>query len=486
MRRTIITLIFLFLIVFKNYGQTIAADSISKRVTQYLTALENIGFSGSVVVEVNGVPVVSKGYGYADREAEIKNSPSTVFDIGSLTKQFTASGILKLEMQGKLTTRDSLSKYFENLPDDKKQITIHDLLRHRSGLVSNVGGDYDSISETEFLKKVFSSALQFNVGTDFSYSNIGYSLLAMIIEKVSRQSYEMFLYENLWKPAEMEMTGYKRPPYTLNQIAVGYDDENKIWGKPTAKSWDKTSPYWHLKGNGGILSTSDDLYKWHKCLLTEKVLSKEAIHKLYYPKLRAEEKPTSYYAYGWDVSKTNRQTTQIWHDGTNHIFYADMLRYIDEKKTLILLSNQFHPHFNNLNFELSRIIFNPSFSPEMPAPDNTINRNFTLEIIRTIELQGLEKAKKQYKKRAGTEQLLEYYLRNSGFDYIDHAKPEIAIQIFEMNAFAYPHSAKALQGLAEGYMETGKKELAIKYFNESLRINSDNPFIVEMLKLMDK
>lgn len=194
---------------------------------------------------------------------KIKNSPKTVYDIGSITKQFTAAAILKLEMQGKLSTNDKISKFFDGIPADKQQITIHDLLRHQSGLISNIGRDYEKITEKEFLDKVFSSKLQFSIGSSFSYSNIGYSLLAIIIEKASNQSYETYLYENLWEPSQMEMTGYKRPAFDKKMIAIGYENDNKVWGKPTDKEWDGVSPYWHLKGNGGILSTTEDLYKWH-------------------------------------------------------------------------------------------------------------------------------------------------------------------------------------------------------------------------------
>lgn len=483
----LLTAIFaLIFLLHTNCGQTSKENETHKRIDSYLSALENVGFYGSVLVEINGEKIISKGYGFSDVEKQIKNSPKTVFDIGSITKQFTAAAILKLEMQGKLSTDDKISKFFDKLPTDKQQITIHDLLRHQSGLISNVGRDFEKISEEEFLEKVFNSELQFPVGTNFAYSNIGYSLLAIIIEKISDQSYETYLYENLWKPSKMEMTGYTRPAFDNKLIAVGYENENKVWGKPTDKEWDTSSPYWHLKGNGGILSTTEDLYKWHTCLLTEKVLSKDAKQKLYHPKLRAEETEKSYYAYGWDVSTTNRNTHQVWHNGTNRILYADFLRFIDEKVTFIMLSNKSHPNFNNLNFEMARIVFNPNFIPEIPIADNLENRRFTNKIIATINKVGLEKAKEEYAKNKNDEQLLEFLMREEGFNHIDNGKPEIAIQIFEMNVFAYPKSAKALQGLGEGYMETGKNELALKYLKESLAINPDNPFVNRLIKQLDK
>ncbi len=478
-----LTAVFAFIFFFNTAsGQGGKKNDPVKRIESYLSKLEKAGFHGSVLVELGGEKRISKGYGYANREKKIKNTPNTIFDIGSITKQFTAAAILKLEMQGRLSTEDKISKYFENIPGDKESITIHDLLRHQSGLISGIGQDFEKISEAEFLEKLFASKLRFAVGTGFSYSNTGYSLLAMIIEKISGQSYETFLYENLWKPAQMETTGYTRPRFDRGLIAVGYHSDNQVWGKPTDKEWDQTAPYWHLKGNGGILSTTGDLYKWQQCLLTEFVLSKEAKQKLYYPKLRTGEEDQGYYAYGWWVSKTGRNTTQVMHSGTNRVLYAHFLRLIDENITLVLLSNKSHPYSDPLNFEISKIIFNPAYQPEIPVTDNAENRDFTNRIIKTIKESGLEQAKSAYKKRKSSEQLLEFLMRNEGFDHIDNQEPAIAMQIFEMNVFAYPRSAKALQGLGEGYMETGNKELALKYFNLSLGIEPDNPFVRDMIK----
>ncbi|MBK6364712.1 MAG: beta-lactamase family protein [Saprospiraceae bacterium] len=202
-----------------------------------------------MLVELNGNKVISKGYGYRNAELKEKNTPNTIFDIGSLTKQFTAAAILKLEMQGKLSTSDTITKYFQNVPVDKSTITIHDLLRHQSGLQSNVGEDYDPITETAFLDSLMISPLQFKIGSDFSYSNIGYSLLALIIEKVSGQTYEQYLYEKLWKPSGMEVTGYSRPNFNTVLIAMGYGKNYTIWGNQQIKvEWEMhhTITYWEM------------------------------------------------------------------------------------------------------------------------------------------------------------------------------------------------------------------------------------------------
>ncbi len=273
-----ITICFILLLIISNtcFPQTKSSNETAKtirRLETYLDKIEAVGFSGTVLVGLNDKKVISKGYGFRNINQKLKNTTNTIFDIGSITKQFTAAAIVKLEMQGKLNTEDKISKYFSDVPKDKSEITIHQLLRHSSGLQSVVGGDYNKISQSEFIEKVMKTPLRFESGTRFSYSNVGYSLLAMIIEKVSGESYEQFLYENLWKPSNMETTGYTRPNFDNGLIAIGYTGD-EVWGKPIEKAWETGAPYWHLKGNGGILSTTEDLYKWNLALLSDKFYPK--------------------------------------------------------------------------------------------------------------------------------------------------------------------------------------------------------------------
>src|SRR5690606_35365647 len=233
-------------------------------------------------------------------------------------------------------------------------------------------------------------------------------------------------------------------------------------------------------------STTKDLFKWDVALKSDLILSEEAKQKLYHPKLRENESENSIYAYGWDVTQTDRNTTEVWHNGSNRIFYADFLRYIDENITLIMLTNKSHQNFNNLCFDISKMIFNPTFNPEIPIHDNIQNRNFTKHILKTIDDFGLEKAKEEFNKRDEGVNLLEFLMRDEGFDHIDNKQPKIAMLIFEMNVYAYPNSAKALQGLGEGHMETGNKEMALKYFRQSLSINPYNNFVNRMIKELEQ
>jgi CubicO group peptidase (beta-lactamase class C family) len=455
-----------------------------KRVEAYLAKLDKAEYTGTVMVAVDGKPVVSKGYGFSEAERRLRNSPRTIFDTGSVTKQFTAAAVLKLEMEGKLSTADKIGKYFPNVPADKADITIHHLLRHSSGLPSSVGKDFEKITESEFVEKVFAAPLRSPVGVRFGYSNIGYSLLALIVEKVSGRSYEQYLYENLWKPAGMEMTGYSRPKFDKDVIAVGYRDGER-WGKPTEKEWAGDAPYLHLKGNGGVLSTTEDLLKWDRALATDKFLSKEAKRKYYFPELRADENGRSHYGYGWDVSTTGRGTTRVRHNGANGVFYADFYRFVDEGVTIIAMSNRRQLHFNETALILSKIIFDAKYTPVDPVADTPANQAFTEAIVKLALEKGASIAMESYRNRNKGSDLLEWAVNSKGYDLIDEKKFKEAIELFRLNVLAFPKSANAYDGLGEAYEEAGYKALAVENYKRALLLDSENEHAQNVLKRLE-
>ena len=148
--------------VAQNTGWRATPKTVDK-VKNYLAKLDKLGYNGAVLVAIDGKAVVSRGFGFSDEERRVKNSPQTVFDIGSVTKQFTAAAILKLEMQGKLSTADPITKYFERVPPDKASITIHELLRHAAGLPSvDAGSSLNrcwSVSASVWLAALSSAAI---------------------------------------------------------------------------------------------------------------------------------------------------------------------------------------------------------------------------------------------------------------------------------------------------------------------------------------
>ena len=316
---------------------SIAADdpSLSRRLDQWLTTSE---YRGVVLVAKDGNIVLEKGYGLSDREAEVPFGPESVFTVGSITKQFTAAAILKLEMQGKLHVEDSIAKHLPGVPTDKNSITIHQLLTHTSGLASDFAGDFDKVGRDAYVRLVLGSTLRSAPGTEYSYANAGYSLLGAIVELVSGRPYEEFLRANLFVPAGMERTGYRLPKWEAGREAVGYRDGER-WGRLSERPWADDGPYWALRANGGMLSTVGDLYRWDRALQGNTVLSPEARAKLFTPYVAEGPGADSHYGYGWAISESPWGSREIGHNGGNGVFSADFRRFPDDRIVVITASN---------------------------------------------------------------------------------------------------------------------------------------------------
>jgi CubicO group peptidase (beta-lactamase class C family) len=349
----------------QNQSKGVVKSELGIKLDRQMQQLAEKGFSGVLFVAKDGRIVLDKGYGVANKEQQIPYNPKTVFDIGSITKQFTGAAILKLEMQGKLRATDEIGKYFKDVPPDKAGITLHHLLTHSAGLIDVVGGDYEKITRDELIKQALASRLQSVPGAKYEYSNLGYSLLAAIIENVTGKSYERYLHDNLFKPAGMKKTGYVIPKWKRGNLAVGYNQDGSQWGTPLDQNWDTDGPFWNLRGNGGILSTAGDLYKWHLALEGEKILSKPAKEKYFASHIAESPKAVSFYGYGWVTQKTSRGTRLISHDGGNRFFYALFRRYIDENVVLIVATNSANPALMKDFAKVSGIIFSSNQSGNM-------------------------------------------------------------------------------------------------------------------------
>jgi CubicO group peptidase (beta-lactamase class C family) len=308
------------------------------RLDAYLRRLADYDFSGVVLVARGGRPVLEAGYGLADREAKRPFSPDTVVSLGSITKQFTAAAVLKLEAQGKLAVGDPVTKFFKGVPADKAGITLHHLLTHSAGLESDFGeGDFEPVSREEIIRRALASKLRSRPGERYHYSNAGYSLLAAVVELVSGQGYETYLRDNLFKPAGMTRTGYRLPGWRPEELAQGYRRGRRT-GTIVERPWAADGPYWNLRGNGGIHTTAGDMLKWHLALEGDAVLPKEARAKMFTPHVREGDMPT-HYGYGWVVGKTPRGTRLIEHNGGDGTFSADCKRYTDDGVFVFATSN---------------------------------------------------------------------------------------------------------------------------------------------------
>jgi CubicO group peptidase (beta-lactamase class C family) len=317
----------------------VVRGDVAARVDQYLTRLVPYGFSGAVLIAKDGQVVLEKGYGLADRESRLPYTADLVSCIGSVTKQFTGAAVVALEMDGKLSTSDAISKHLPGVPPDKAGITIHHLLTHTAGFAGDLGGsDEEPIARDALVARVLAAPLASKPGERFEYSNEGFSLAAAIVERVSGKSYEAYLRERILVPAGLKDTGYLAPSWPLSRLPVGYTQDGKPWGRVYRNGWLPDGPGWYLRGNGGIHSSVGDLYRWHLALEAAKVLSAEAVKK--YQAGYAASMGNERYGYGWGVVTTRRGTRAITHNGGNGFFFTDVRRYVDEKVVIIAMSNQ--------------------------------------------------------------------------------------------------------------------------------------------------
>jgi CubicO group peptidase (beta-lactamase class C family) len=337
--------------------ETVSGE-IGGKLDAHLTLAARSGFSGAALVVTDGAVVLAKGYGMANRESKSPITLDTVFDIGSLVKQFTAAAILKLELKGLLKTTDLISSYFKDVPPDKASMTLDHLLTHTAGFPAQIGGDYDAISRDEFIERALGTALLSPPGEKYSYSNVDFSLLGAIVEMRSGQDYEHYVHENLFEPAGMFLTGYRIPKWKPETIAHNYIGDTD-WGTGVDKRWAADGPYWNLRANGGMLFTVGDLYKWMQALQGERILPDAAKQKLFAPRVRTPGLPglTWYYGYGWRVGDTPRKTKVIWHSGDGAAFHSDASWFVDEQTIVILATNTAEARASIVTRELADVMF---------------------------------------------------------------------------------------------------------------------------------
>lgn len=301
--------------------------------------LRAANFSGTVIV-ANGKEIIySSTFGIANREKNIPFTANTIFDIGSITKQFLATSVLKLVEEDKLALHDTLEAYFQAVPDDKKRITVHQLLSHTSGLPANLSNHqlYDIVPHEQYYKKAFSEKLVAIPGEKFQYSNVGYSLLARIVEKISQLDWEVYLNKNLFSVAGMTETGYRLPQFNIERLAINYgadqtafqrffsiEAKSRSVGHSLAHLYNTPGDRW-MEGAGGLMSTTQDMYKWFLTVMSRKILHPDSWDKLFTPHISSGDK--SFYGYGWGISAHPEGGKLISHNGSNGYSFADFKYY---------------------------------------------------------------------------------------------------------------------------------------------------------------
>jgi CubicO group peptidase (beta-lactamase class C family) len=291
----------------------------------------NRQFMGSTLVARGPEVLYSKGFGSADLEWDIPNAPSTKFRLGSITKQFTAASILLLQERGKLNITDPVKKYMPDAPAAWDKVTIYHVLTHTSGIPSFTGfPDYAKLepfpaTPVELVARFRDKPLEFEPGEKWNYSNSGYVLLGYLIEKISGESYEKFVRENIFTPLGMKDSGYDSNSAIIPHRASGYVSKGDHFEH--AGFINMTVPH----GAGALYSTSEDLLKWESGLFGGKVLQAASLEKMTTPFKND-------YACGLAVSDEGGRKV-ISHGGGIEGFNTQLSYYPADKLTVVVLAN---------------------------------------------------------------------------------------------------------------------------------------------------
>jgi len=319
------SLLALLAITFSVSAGVCSAQAPAERMQQVAQSYADAGlFMGSVLVAENGKVLLSKGYGWADVEWNIPNSPTTRFLLASMTKQFTAASILLLEDRGKLKTDDLVKKYIPTAPATWDKITIYHLLTHTSGIPDAQVQVLPSPPE-ETVLHIREMPLSFQPGERWEYSSVVYALLGYLVEKISGQAYADFVRENIFKPLGMNDSGFDTNVAIIPHRASGYRP-----GVDGIENAERTNLILAFSA-GALYSTTEDLLRWEERLFGGKLLTPASLHKMTTPF-------RNNYACGLNVRRVDGHL-MVEHSGQAIGFNADMAYYPEEKLAVIVLGN---------------------------------------------------------------------------------------------------------------------------------------------------
>jgi CubicO group peptidase (beta-lactamase class C family) len=322
-------------------------------------------FSGVALIAENGKSIYHKAFGYREFANQTTLQKSDIFELASVTKQFTAMIIMMLKEKGKLGYDDLVEKYLD-IP--YKGITIRHLLTHTSGLPdyqdimdnhwdkTKVAGNADCI---EYLNKYAPPKL-FEPGEKYTYSNTGYLLLASIAEKASGKDFIEMNRKRIFRKLKMKNTDIRtlEEKKATTNFAIGHiyiKDRNQYVRADSFPSSDYTIWLGNRKGPGRISSTAADLLKWDKALYTEKLLKQSTLQEAFTP-MKLNDGSLSNYGFGWMLKTDSLLGKIVYHTGDNPGYKAQIIRYVDKKKTIIVLNNNEHENFQLIINQLETLI----------------------------------------------------------------------------------------------------------------------------------
>lgn len=325
-------------------------ESVQARLQSQFDALVEDGFTGAVILALHGEVIWSGTAGLADPAQGRPIDLNTQFDIASITKSLTGMIASDLIEQGVLTPETRFGDVFGDAPAPFDGLTVHQLLTHSAGLVDVVGEDAEALDAETQRARLYQTDLRFEPGQGYFYSNLGYSLVAQMLEAVTGQSYEALLRSYLAR-AGLHSTGY----------ALAADHDHMIVFEDGAAldeaSWGGHPPGWTLIGNGGLASSASELMAWSLAYEAGRLTAPEAVARAHQPYQAEDEAGRSHYGYGLVVEDDPERGRIYWHNGGSRRFNAHWRSYADEGLTLVALSNQWEVTADQVEQRLSAVWF---------------------------------------------------------------------------------------------------------------------------------
>ena len=451
-----------------------------QKIHELISACAEYGqFNGSVLVAEKGKIIYKNGFGQANKEWDIPNKPDTKHRLASISKQFTSMLIVQLAAENKLKLDVPITSYLPDYPEKNgNRITIHHLLTHTSGIPNYTSfPNYRDMmrnpnSALEIVSLFADSALEFNPGEKFAYSNSGYVLLGAIIEKITGKSYEQVLQEKIFSPLKMNNSGYDNNSEILKNRASGY---NKIANSFENSNYiDMSTPY----AAGALYSTVEDLYLWDQALYTEELMPKKYMDLLFKKHTPAWGQ---HYGYGWEIGNmsignTREQSQIIGHGGSINGFNTKITRIPSEKSLILLLNNTGGAPLYDMTTAINGILHDkPYIFPK---------RSMANSLLDAIEKDGITEALLYFNeiKDSSDYHLDENEMNLSGYRLLQSGKTKEAASVFKLNIEAFPNSFNVYDSYGEALMVLGDTTNAIENYKKSVQLNPDNQNGIKILK----
>jgi CubicO group peptidase (beta-lactamase class C family) len=324
---------------------SLAQDANTARIDAYIKSeMQKQQIPGVAVgVMRNGKIILAKGYGFANLEHQVPVTPETIFQSGSMGKQFTATAIMMLVEEGKLSLDDSIAKYFPGAPATWEKITVRHLLTHTGGM-TDYPSDFDfrrDYTENDLLERIKLVPLAFQPGEKWSYSNLGYVTLGILIHKISGQFYGDFLRDRVFKPLGMTTARIISEEDIVPHRAAGY---RLVKGELKNQSW--VAPSLNTTADGALYLNLNDMAKWDAALYTERLLKRSSLEQMWTP-VKLNSGATEKYGFGWRLDAVHGHRL-IEHGGSWQGFKSQISRYVDEKLTIVVFANSSRANPANL------------------------------------------------------------------------------------------------------------------------------------------